>query len=213
MRTDDLIQTLTADLRPATPLSFRRDVLQGVVIGAAGALVVLMIGVGGRFDLGRAAHGWPLLLKWVYSAPLCASGSVAAYALSRPASAMPPIGRLALLSVAFVAAAAAYELARAPQALWPVLWLGQSWQSCPARIGLLSIPIFASLIWKMRRAAPTRLRLAGAAAGLASGGAAAALYAFGCAETSASFVLVWYSLGVASSVALGALLGPVLLRW
>jgi hypothetical protein len=61
--------------------------------------------------------------------------------------------------------------------------------------------------------APTRLRLAGAAAGLLAGGVAATVYGLHCQEMTAAFVVTWYSLGVAASVAVGALLGPRLLRW
>jgi hypothetical protein len=77
----------------------------------------------------------------------------------------------------------------------------------------LAIPIFIGLLWAYRRLAPTRLRAAGAAAGLAAGASAATLYCLHCPETSALFVLTWYSLGIAMMTAIGALLGPRLLRW
>jgi len=77
----------------------------------------------------------------------------------------------------------------------------------------LSMPIFIGLLWSFRRLAPTRLRAAGAAAGLAAGAWAATLYCLHCPEVSAIFVLTWYSLGIGLAAALGALIGPYFLRW
>jgi|SRR5579859_1072786 len=213
MRTHDLIQTLAEDLRPVSPLGLGRGVLVSLVVGAALALFVLVFGLGSETDFDRAAHGWSLWVKWLYTAPICAAGFFAANALSRPADGFPASSWIALLSVALLVGMAASELSRSPASTWPSLWLGQSWRACSWRILLLSIPVFTALTWKVRQAAPIRLRLAGATIGLASGAAAAAIYALGCSETAACFILVWYSLGMASTAAIGALLGPLILRW
>ena len=93
------------------------------------------------------------------------------------------------------------------------LWLGSSCQRCPPRIAILSAPIFAGACWAIRRQAPLRLRATGALAGLVSGGIAATMYAFACKENGAGFVLVWYTLGIAISTAVGAMIGPRVLRW
>lgn len=65
----------------------------------------------------------------------------------------------------------------------------------------------------MRARAPTRLRLAGAAAGLAAGAVGAPVYCLHCPELSAVFVGFWYLLGMLIPAALGALLGPRVLAW
>jgi hypothetical protein len=65
----------------------------------------------------------------------------------------------------------------------------------------------------LRQLAPTRLRLAGAGAGLLAGALGATVYGLHCPETGAAFVATWYSLGVATWAAIGAALGPRLLRW
>jgi hypothetical protein len=213
MRTEDLIQTLAEDLRPVAPLSLSRGILVGLVVGAALALFVLVFGLGSEMDFDRAAHGWSLWIKWLYTAPICAAGFFAANALSRPADGFPASSWIALLSVVLLVGMAASELSRSQASAWPSLCLGQSWRACSWRILLLSVPIFAALTWKVRQAAPIRLRLAGAAIGLASGAAAAAVYALGCSETAACFILVWYPVGIAGAAAIGALLGPTLLRW
>ena len=55
--------------------------------------------------------------------------------------------------------------------------------------------------------------LAGASAGFLSGATSAALYCFHCPETAAPFILIWYTLGILLTTALGALLGRWILRW
>jgi hypothetical protein len=85
--------------------------------------------------------------------------------------------------------------------------------TCPWSVFLLSLPALAATLALLRQRAPTRLRAAGAAAGLFAGALGAAGYALSCTEESAAFVAVWYTLGIVLSTALGALLGPRVLRW
>src|SRR3569623_2288457 len=105
------------------------------------------------------------------------------------------------------------ELLRTPPGQWLAMWRGQSWMLCPWRVLVLAVPIFIGLLWSFRRLAPTRLRAAGAAAGLDAGAFAATVYCLHCPEVSALFVLTWYSLGILLAAGLGALLGPRVLRW
>jgi hypothetical protein len=57
------------------------------------------------------------------------------------------------------------------------------------------------------------LPLAGAAAGLVAGSAAAFIYAISCDESSAAFVLLFYGLGIAVPTAMGGVIGARVLRW
>jgi len=91
--------------------------------------------------------------------------------------------------------------------------LGHSWSVCPWRVLALSGPIFLGLLWAFRAFAPTQLRLAGALAGVSAGALGAMVYGLHCPESSALFLLTWYSLGIGLAAAVGALLGPRLLRW
>jgi hypothetical protein len=77
----------------------------------------------------------------------------------------------------------------------------------------LSLPAFAGAVWALRGLAPTRLRLAGFAAGVFAGSLGAFGYSFACPEASAAFVAVWYSVGILLSGLLGAVMGPKLLDW
>jgi len=91
--------------------------------------------------------------------------------------------------------------------------MGQSARVCPWRILFFALPPLAGLVWAMRGLAPTRLRQAGAAIGLAAGGAGAFIYALACTESTAPFLAIWYTLGMAACAALGWALGPLVLRW
>jgi hypothetical protein len=91
--------------------------------------------------------------------------------------------------------------------------MGSSWDKCPWRILVLALPGLAVLLWTMRRFAPTRPALAGAAAGLLAGGVAATVYGLHCQEIAAPFVALWYSLGVILSTGLGAIIGSRALPW
>jgi hypothetical protein len=101
----------------------------------------------------------------------------------------------------------------APEADSAALLMGNSWMVCPWLILGLALPVYACLMLALRRLAPTRLALAGAAAGLVAGASAATVYGFHCPEVAAPFILVWYTLGIATAAGLGALAGPHLLRW
>jgi hypothetical protein len=50
-------------------------------------------------------------------------------------------------------------------------------------------------------------------AGLAAGGISAFVYVLHCTDDSLAFVALWYGLTLALCTAVGALLGPRLLRW
>ncbi len=91
--------------------------------------------------------------------------------------------------------------------------MGHSARVCPWMITATAAPMFVALFWALRGLAPTRPRLAGAGAGLAAGGLGAAIYSLHCPEVGAPFVAIWYTLGILTPCAVGALLGPRLLRW
>ena len=110
-------------------------------------------------------------------------------------------------------ALAAFALIDAQPSGRAALVFGQTWKTCPFDIALLSLPAFGAMLWAMKGLAPTRLRLAGAAAGLASGALAAIVYTLHCPEEAAPFVGTWYVIGMLIPAAAGALIGPRVLRW
>jgi hypothetical protein len=78
---------------------------------------------------------------------------------------------------------------------------------------MLSLPVFVAVLWAMRGLAPTRLPLAGTAAGLLAGTVGALVYCLHCPELDAPFLGTWYLLGMLIPALVGSLAGPRLLRW
>jgi hypothetical protein len=213
MDNEQLIRALLKDHRPvsrmALPLRLSSSTLAGLVI----AIGVSAFGLGVRPDIGAALTTFPFWMKWVYVAMLGLGALLGIHKIARPDAQEQPWLWLLALPVAGMAALAGFQAWRAPPGAWPMLWMGISWNSCPMTIAALSIPVFIALIFAFRRFAPTRLRLAGFLAGLASGGLSAFAYALHCPETSAVFVAIWYSAGVAIPAVIGTFFGPRLLRW
>lgn len=213
MRTDDLIDTLGRDLRPAPPSVAPKRLAWAAGGGAAAALAAVVFWLGLRPDLAAAASTPAFWLKAGYALVLGAAGFLAVERLARPAGSGRAGFVVAAAAVAMVVALGAAQLAiAAPGARLP-LWLGHSWDRCAVNILALSLPMLAATLLVLRSLAPTRLALAGAAAGLFCGGVAAAAYGLSCVETAPAFVATWYSLGIALPSILGGFVGPWVLRW
>jgi hypothetical protein len=175
------------------------------------ALMIVVLGLNPEL-----ARYTTLPMFWVkagFPALLVLGGLAAALRLSRPGA---PLGRVpaalaAPLIVLWVLAAIAL-VGAAPGERLPLV-LGQTWTACPFNIALLSIPAFVAMLWAMSGFAPTRLRLAGAASGLLAGALGALVYTLHCPELAAPFLGVWYVIGMLIPAAIGALVGPRVLRW
>ncbi len=213
MNTDDLIAQLSADV----PRVRRHAVGWRLGLGLAGGLlisaVVVVFALGVRPDLSIAMHGFSFWMKWGYTISLSAAAIVVTAQLARPDSARLRWLWVLAIPVLLLSGVGLLELLRTPPGKWLAMWLGDSWMVCPWLVLALAAPIFVGLLWSFRRMAPTRLRAAGAAAGLAAGAFAATVYCVHCPEVSAIFVLTWYSLGILLAASIGALIGPRLLRW
>jgi hypothetical protein len=213
MNTEQLITSLSANV----PRVSRHVLIERIGFGIVGGVLVALFGVvavlGVRPDLQLAMYGFAFWMKWTYTISL---GLGAIYAVSRLARPVPASLRglwMLAIPVFILAGIAIGELAGTPSREWLAMWLSRSWMVCPWLVLALAVPIFVGLLWSFRRLAPTRLRAAGAAAGLAAGAWAATIYCLHCPEVSAIFVLTWYSLGILLAAGAGALLGPRLMRW
>ena len=211
--TDSLIDQLTAEVDPMPARMVETRLTAGLVLGAAATAAAVLLWLGLRPDLAHALYGSTIWMKWAYTLAIALIALIGVARLSRP-DAQDFVGLwLVLVPVALLAMLAGAQLATTPMGEWQTLCMGDSWRQCSMRVALLSAPIFIGLLWAFRHFAPTRLRLTGAMAGLAAGGIAATLYGFACPETSALFVLTWYSLGMLAATTVGALIGPRALRW
>jgi hypothetical protein len=210
---DDLIDALAADVRPVSPKAAGRQMAQALFVGGGIALFGVVAFFGIQPGLDTFAHGAPLLVKSAYALSLAGIAASLTLIMARPGARSRHGWRWIAAPVAGLALLALTELARAPMTNWPDMVMGNSWSQCPWRIVALSVPVFIGLCVVIRGQAPTGLRASGAAAGLLSGAVAATAYALACPESSAAFILVWYSAGIALASAFGALLGPKFLRW
>lgn len=213
MNTEDLIARLSTEVPPVRRFTVSRRLTAGVLCGAVVSLIYVVLAMGVRPDIGSAMHGFSFWMKWAYTISLSIAALAMTVQLARPDSGRLRWAWVVAVPVLLLAGAGTVELFRTPRGEWLAMWLGESWMYCPWRVVTLAMPIFVGLLWSFRRLAPTRLRAAGAAAGLAAGAFAATVYCLHCPEVSALFVLTWYSLGILLAAGLGALLGPRLLRW
>lgn len=211
--TDELISRLSADLQPVPPRALEKRIWTALVLGALVTLpyafVVLDLWLGRPFvPLMGERMFW---VKFVYTLAFALIGLAAVPALSRPE------GRIRW---PFILAALVLLLGLG---LGTMRWMGTDFAMpelmgetamvCPWLIPLTGLPMLAALFWAMRPLAPRSPAMAGLAAGLLAGGFGAWTYAFFCGESAMMFMAVWYSLGIALTAALGALLGRLMLRW
>lgn len=211
MKTDDLIQLLARGAGPAPRAVAARRLAPGAALGllASGALAALLLGWVPA-DLYTHAGPW---FKLAYAGALALAAGWLAARLGRP---LARIGTPLAAVAAVLAAALLVGLGgwwSLPAAERSAALMGHSAAECPWNVLGLSLPALAAALWALRGLAPTRPVAAGAAAGLLAGGVGAFGYALACTELALPFVAAWYTLGMLLTAALGALLGPRVLRW
>ncbi|RSZ57858.1 DUF1109 domain-containing protein [Massilia atriviolacea] len=213
MNTDDLITMLASgpDVRVRRPSA--RATLLPLAAALLASTIIVLAGLGMRADLAIAATLPPFWIKLAFTLALAAAGTLALKRLSTPGARSAALPFLLAAPVLLIWCAGGTMLWQAAPELRAGLFWGGTWRTCPPLIALISLPLFAAALHLARSLAPTRLRLAGAAAGIAAGAAAAAVYCLHCPEASPVFVGFWYLLGMAIPAALGALIGPRVLAW
>ena len=212
MRTADLIELLARDVRTTPPGVVNRRLFAALLAGGLVTLAIVALGLRCQPLLLAAQQPW-FWMKGAYTGLLTLAGAILVRRLSVPGARLgwAPLTAV-LIILAMLALGVAQILAAAPAGRL-ALWLGHTWKVCSPLILLLAVPIYAFLVAAVRRLAPTRLALTGAAAGFAAGALAATLYGLHCPEQAAAFVATWYTLGIAAATALGAIAGSRLLRW
>ncbi|RKP53602.1 DUF1109 domain-containing protein [Pararobbsia silviterrae] len=213
MKTDDFISLLATGAAPVDRHVSAQRFSIAVLIGAASATLIAAACLGVRRDLADVALT-PLF--WAKIAlPLCLMiGSLwMSMRLARPGVRAGGSRALIAAPIAAVWLAAAWVLIAAPSGTRLALVLGATWRVCPLLIAMLSVPGFVAVFWALRGLAPTRLAVSGAAGGLLAGSTATLAYCLHCPEMGIPFWGAWYMLGMLVPTAIGALLGPQLLRW
>jgi hypothetical protein len=211
MRTESLIDMLARQAGPAPrALAARRlapAVAGGLLLGVASALAWI-----GPIPAELYADPGPWI-KLGYAGLLASAALWWVARLGRPSAPVTAPARAAGAVVGLMFLLGTAALLAVPGGERMDTLMGHSWLSCPVSVLVLSLPTLAGAFWALRGLAPTRLRLAGFAAGVLAGAVGAFSYALSCDELAPSFVAVWYTAGIGAAGVLGALLGPRLLRW
>ena len=212
MDTDQLIRTLAADnAHRARPVGF---VLALALLSAAPVSVAMFFaGLGVRPDVMTAMHNPFFDLKFAVTLALALSAMTVSLHLSRPEASLRGWAWLLLIPAGILATAIASEMMMPQRLPMMTRLIGSNSRVCMTAIPLMSLPLLAAALIGLRHGAPTRPAVAGAIAGLLSAGLAATLYASHCTDDSPLFVTTWYTISTALVTAIGALVGPRVLRF
>ncbi len=211
MKTEHLIRAMSADTQRTRPVA---SVLPAAFLATAllcGAVLLALMGI--RPDLADALTRLPTLLKPALPLALAVGGFGAVLRLSRPGESSGPWPViLAAVPVAAILAMLAAGSALPASEIGTAM-LGTTLAACLTAIPLVSLPVAAASLWVLRRGASTRPRLTGAAAGLMSAGAGAAMYSLHCTDDNPLFYGTWYTVAILLVTLVSAWAGSRLLRW
>jgi hypothetical protein len=213
MRTDDLINLLGTNIEPVKREQLRNTFLAALAVGAAGALCLMLLIFGAPGEaIGREYLGLKVL-GLAFTLGLVAAGASYLLRAARPGE--PGRRPLVVIGLLFFAvlSAGVITLVLSHPAAWGGMVFGPQWVACLVCIPLFSIVPFASLIWALRKEAPTNPAWTGAVAGLVAGALGAAAYMLHYPAGSIAFIALWYGGPIVLCALVGAILGPRLLRW
>lgn len=213
MKTDDLITMLANGPDVGVAARPLRAAVLPLLGGLLASAMLMLVLLGVHPNLAGELLMPAFWVKLAFSGALAWTGWLAVRRLSLPGARTATLPLWLGGPVLLLWCAAGIVLLQAAPEVRAELFWGRTWRYCPILIAVLSLPVFAATLHVMRGLAPTRLRLAGAAAGFAAGAAAAVVYCLHCPEMSSVFVGFWYLLGMLAPAALGALIGPRVLAW
>ena len=213
MRTDQLIESLVAELKPIDRTHISRALLSALAIGAIAALSIMFAVFGVVPNLLGRPQPDVFVSKLLFGVGVAATAAALLPKLARPGAGMRNLPALIFLPFDAIVAAAASALASVPVAAWTDMVFEENAVRCLLAIPLLAIPPFMALVWALRLGAPTDLSFAGAIAGLVAGGLAASACALPCVDHWIPAIAIWYGIPIGVCTTVGAKLGPWLLRW
>jgi hypothetical protein len=213
MTTNDLIARLTGELKPVSRTAVVQRVGTGLGISLVASAILMYLWLGMRPDLAEATTTMPFWTKFSYTLILAVAGAWAVKRIAHPlGSIRVNLGLMAATIVVMIILAFA-QLAMTPPEEHMAMLKGRTITVCTFNIVMLSLPLLIGAFWVLRGLAPTRLTVAGAAAGLAAGSIASFVYSFHCFESAMPFIAIWYTLGVLVAGFIGAITGRFILRW
>lgn len=211
MQTDLLIEMLARGAGPAPHAVVARRLVPAMLMGLTGSSVLALWVIGPLpWVVFQTPAPW---IKLAYAGSLAIAAAVLTARLARPVARVDtPLRVVAAVIVAMAVVGAMVLANTAPETRLSVV-LGQTWLVCPWLLMVLSLPALAGVFWAVKGLAPTQPKKAGFACGLLAGTMGAAGYALACPEASATFVAIWYTVGMLLTALLGRALGSRLLRW
>jgi hypothetical protein len=213
MKTDELVALLSTNPEPVDRGLVRRTLYVALAAGLIVSLGLAVVGLGIRSDLTMAGALIFLVAKLCFAVGIVSLALIYLTRLARPGGERKaPYFRVAMPFLVIVVLAA-ISLVLAPSSHWDKMIVGDQWLECLLSIPIMAIVPFATIIWAVRRAAPTNLVRTGTFVGLVAGGVSAIAYALHCTDDSLPFVAVWYGGTIVLCTLAGAALGPRLLRW
>jgi hypothetical protein len=213
MKTDDLVEMLSARVDAVNVRAVGRRIAMAVAAGTVLAVAAMLIGLGPRTGLSTVGAWVFLLLKIAFAAAIAGTAAIYLTKLSRPGGVLKHGTLVVILPFLVTVVLALVSLGSAPASHWNRMIAGDEWLECIVSIPIIATVPFALTMWAVRQAAPTDLRRAGAFAGLVAGGISAIAYALHCTDDSIPFIAVWYGGTIALCTLAGAITGPRLLRW
>ena len=214
MKTEELVALLAKDADAVAPDATARRFTTALGWGVCGTTLAVAIMMGVRPDIAKAVAMPMFWIKLAFPAWIAIAAYYAATRLARPGVRLgraPGTALAALVAVMWVLAIV--TLFNAAPVERSALFFGDTWRFCLVSIPLFSIPGFGAAMWAMKGLAPTRLALAGGAAGLLAGAVSAAAYSLHCPEMELPFLAVWYVLGMSVPAIAGTVIGPRMLHW
>jgi len=213
MNTDELIRTLATHPEPVAARTTLRHSLGAVGVGLPLTLLLMAGLLGFNPNLVQLMSLPMFWVKLAYVVSLAVLAFIVVGRVARPGCTAAWPARWLIVPWLVIVLLAGFEWFSTPQAQRASLLWGVSWAACPINIALLSLPTLITGLWVMTRLAPTQPMIAGASAGLLAGAIGAVAYTLHCPEFAATFLGIWYALGMLVPAIIGALLGPRLLRW
>jgi len=213
MKTEELIRMLGTNVEPVKGGQVRIALMVALAVGVVAAICVMLaiFGVPSRLFVGEDLGAQ--LVALAFAVGLIGTGGAFLLKAARPGGAgQRPLKVIGLLFAVLVAAGL-LALVFAHPAAWIGMAFGPQWAACLVCIPLFAVGPFASLIWALRRGAPTNLTRVGAVAGLVAGAVGAAVLAIHYPGGSIPFVVLWFGGPILLCALAGAVLGPRLLRW
>ncbi len=212
MKTDDLIQALSADTarQRRSP-----DVLLAFALAAsvatAGAMLLLTIGV--RADFMTVLYTLRFPFKFVVTVSVVLTAAIVFRRSLFPVASRHPHALLLLAGPLVLGLGVAAELSALPPEAWAMASRGKNALLCLTVIPALGVVPLALMLRTLQLAAPTRPVFSGFCAGILAGAIAATFYAAHCTDDSPLFMATWYPIAVGMLGAAGALLGRFVARW